>query len=525
MLTRFVRIQLIIFATASIVGMSVLFTKYLQVPTFLGIGRITVTLELRAAGGLYRFANVTYRGVTVGTVTAVTLKPGNRVEATLSLNSSPRIPSQLRADVRSISAVGEQYVDLNPGANRPPYLHDGSIIPLSATTIPQPIGPVLDRTSALLDSIPKDKLHDLIDESSRGLGGAGYDLGSLFDSGATLSRDLGSVADNTHTLIDDAGPLLDSQAATADQIRVWARSLAGITEQITTNDPQLRTILHKTPSFSRDVENLLEKLKPTLPVLLANLTTVGQVALTYNPGLEQMLVLLPGSIAGGQANLPKNNRTGMNPGSFTLQINDPPPCTVGFLPPSSWRTPADTTTIDTPDGLYCKLPQDSPVAVRGARNAPCMDKPGKRAPTVEICKSDQPYLPLVVRQHVTGPYPLDPNLISQGIPPDSRVNSDDHLYGPVDGTPGPPPKEPAGPAQPTTEPTTNPFPPSQQEGQPATAPSAFENGVPDHGAVAAVRYNPRTGSYLAPDRHLYRQADVAQGRTPTSWKDLMLPLS
>ena len=47
------------------------------------------------------------------------------------------------------------------------------------------------------------------------------------------------------------------------------------------------------------------------------------------------------------------------------------------------------TDIDTPDGLYCKLPQDSPIAVRGARNYPCMDKPGKRAPTVEICESDQ----------------------------------------------------------------------------------------------------------------------------------------
>ena len=28
----------------------------------------------------------------------------------------------------------------NPRANRPPYLHDGSIIPTSATTIPQPVG-------------------------------------------------------------------------------------------------------------------------------------------------------------------------------------------------------------------------------------------------------------------------------------------------------------------------------------------------------------------------------------------------
>ena len=48
MLTRFVRIQLIIFTIASIVGLSVMVVSYMQVPTLLGIGRITVTLELPA---------------------------------------------------------------------------------------------------------------------------------------------------------------------------------------------------------------------------------------------------------------------------------------------------------------------------------------------------------------------------------------------------------------------------------------------------------------------------------------------
>ena len=42
---------------------------YMQVPTLLGVGKITVKLELPASGGLYRFSNVTYRGVQVGKVT------------------------------------------------------------------------------------------------------------------------------------------------------------------------------------------------------------------------------------------------------------------------------------------------------------------------------------------------------------------------------------------------------------------------------------------------------------------------
>ncbi len=125
----------------------------------------------------------------------------------------------------------------------------------------------------------------------------------------------------------------------------------------------------------------------------------------------------------------------MSLGDFTLNIGDPPACTVGgFLPPNMWRSPEDTTEIDTPDGLYCKLPQDSPIGgVRGARNYPCMGKPGKRAPTVEICDSDKPYEPLAMHQHALGPYPIDPNLIAQGIPPDDRAGRDSNTFGPLQG--------------------------------------------------------------------------------------------
>ena len=99
----------------------------------------------------------------------------------------------------------------------------------------------------------------------------------------------------------------------------------------------------------------------------------------------------------------------------------------------------ETTTLDTPDDMYCKLPQDSPLGVRGVRNIPCMGQPGKRAPTVEICDSAEPYRPIVMRQHTLGPYPFDPNLISQGIPPDGRVPGqvELHIFAPVEGTPPP----------------------------------------------------------------------------------------
>jgi phospholipid/cholesterol/gamma-HCH transport system substrate-binding protein len=548
MLTRFVRIQLAIFTIVGIVGLFVMVVFYIQAPTLLGIGKMTITLELPATGNLYRFSNVTYRGVQIGKVTAVGLTP-HGAKATLSLDTSPKIPADLQAEVRSISAVGEQYVDLRPRTDSPPYLRDGSVIAVSDTTIPQPIGPVLDQTSKLINSIPKGKLSELLDESFKAFNGAGYDFGSLFDSSAEISAYLNNVADQTRTLTEDTGPLLDTQAQTADSIRLWARSLAGFTGQLAKNDPQFRTLLQKGPGALNEASRLLEQIKPTLPVLLANLTTIGQIGVTYHASIEQVLVLLPPFTAAIQSFIGNKAPTGLAAGAFNLVISDPPACTVGFLPPSQWRAPADTQTVDTPDGLYCKLPQDSSIGVRGARNYPCMGHPGKRAPTVEICESDKPFVPLAMRQHVFGTYPLDPNLIAQGIPPDDRVNwNRNRIFGPVEGTPLPPGVGPplppvqggppaaqmgeVSPIAPLDDPSNQTGPPPGAAGRaPSVAPSAFGRNESQPGpsvgpSVAIAQYNPNTGSYVAPDGQVYRQSDLVTTTTPgaprlaKTWKDM-----
>ena len=572
MLTRFVRIQLAIFAIVGIIGIIGMVLYYIQLPTLLGIGRMTVTLELPATGGLYRFSNVTYRGVQVGKVTAVSLT-ANGAKATLSLGTSPKIPASLQADVLSVSAVGEQYVDLRPRTDSAPYLRDGSVIAMHDTTIPQAVGPMLDQLNALIKSLPKNKIGQLLDESFQAFNGAGYDLGSLSDSASRISTDADSVVERTRTLTEDSGPLLDSQAKTANSVRAWARSLAGISDVVATDDSRVRTLLQNGPGAADEASRLFEQIKPTLPVLLANLTTLGQIGVTYRPSLEQLLVLLPPAVAITQTAAPFNHTDGWAKGDFAFTVDDPPICTVGFLPPNMWRSPSDTSDIDTPDGLYCKLPQDSPLSVRGARNYPCMGHPGKRAPTVEICNSDKPFIPIAMRQHILGPYPLDPNLLSQGIPPDDRTTADKRIFGPVEGTPLPlgavprgtppgprgatpppgtlgaaappapssasmstqakdfppiapldvpaqgelPPPPPAGPAPPIGPPS----PDTVNGGPPQAHPSSFGTKASRHApSVAVASYDPRTGRYVAPDGKLYQQSDLATSTTPKKWQDL-----
>jgi phospholipid/cholesterol/gamma-HCH transport system substrate-binding protein len=571
MLTRFVRIQLAIFTLVGTIGVIAMALYYIQAPTLLGIGRMTVTLELPETGGLYRFSNVTYRGTQVGKVISVELTDDG-AKATLSLDTSPKIPADLQAEVHSVSAVGEQYVDLLPRTSSGPYLSNGSVINVHHTTIPQAVGPMLDQVSALINSIPKNKITQLLDESFLAFNGEGYDLGSLSDSSARLSADANSVAERARTLTEDSVPLLNSQAQTADSVRKWARSVAGISDVLATDDSRFRVLLQNGPEAANEASRFLEQVKPTLPILLANLTTIGQIGITYHPSLEQLLVLLPPLTAALETSGGPNQPEGISHGEFAFNIDDPPICTVGFMPPSQWRSPADTTDIDTPDGLYCKLPQDSPLAVRGARNYPCMGHPGKRAPTVEICNSDKPFQPIAMRQHTLGPYPLDPNLIAQGIPPDDRVTADKRLFGPTQGTPLPPGAVPRGaPAGPrganpppgtlgaavppvpssgvmstqagdfpsiapldvpaqtppppaaVHRPPTPPKPPAVIDGgRPQTAPSSFGRKAPElTPSIATTEYDPQTGRYIGPDGKLYQRSDLVTSAAPKKWQDML----
>jgi phospholipid/cholesterol/gamma-HCH transport system substrate-binding protein len=74
--------------------------------------------------------------------------------------------------------------------------------------------------------------------------------------------------------------------------------------------------------------------------------------------------------------------------------------------------PPGTVAIDA--ALYCRAPQDSPLNVRGVRTIPCETVPGKRAPTVHMCESDEQYVPLT--DDFTGKGDPDATLPDQGIP-------------------------------------------------------------------------------------------------------------
>lgn len=409
-LTRFVRIQLTIFAVLTVISLTLMGLRFMQLPALAGIGRYEVTMLTRTGGNLYTTANVTYRGQPVGKITAIT-PTAEGVAITLSMVSDIDIPADVDANVHSRSAIGEQYVDLVPRTQDGPNLRDESVIPVDRTSVPQDIGELLDTVDGGLEALPNESVRRLIDEGYLAFNGTGPDIGRLLDSANNLS---GDAAENTAAitgLITDAEPVLDGVLASDPSIRAWAANVAGLSGQLTNEDDALRSLLVEGREAAVTATDLFQRLRPTLPLLLGNMVNLGQVAVTYNASLEQLLVLLPsGASILDTMTFPDRNGVPANYMAFKLGVNIPPPCTVGFLPPEQRRSAADESRPERPaEALYCALPQSDPNAVRGARNYPCIEHPGRRAPTVELCDSAEGYVPAGTNPWIGDPQPYVEN--------------------------------------------------------------------------------------------------------------------
>jgi len=378
------RRRLIVFFTVGVVAvLSVAWV--VDVPRLIGVGRYDVRVELTDAAGLYTSANVTYRGVEIGRVTAVTMTTGG-AEAVLSLDSRVPVPADSGVQIRSMSAIGEQYVEFLPSDSRAPYLSDGAVVASGNVSVPDPIGGTLDQLDATLQSVGPDRLSVLLDETHSAVAESGDALRSLVESSAALSSEAEAGITDTAVLLDQVGPLLETQVVSSESIARWAASLSGTTGQLRASDSDVRMLLGVGSPAAAQVQALFEDAEPTLPLLLANLVTVEQVVAVYRPSLEQILVLFPSIMASTQsAGLPNIDNPSQNT-YFVNSYNDPPPCIEGFLPPEQRRSPTELDVPETPPDLYCNLPADSPIAVRGARNMPCIEYPGRRAPTVQLCR-------------------------------------------------------------------------------------------------------------------------------------------
>lgn len=168
------------------------------------------------------------------------------------------------------------------------------MISVDNTEVPQQV----DRCSISPngDTIPKDSLSRLLDESYNAFNGTGYDSDRC-DSASTITDDANKVSDRPGRADRRFRSILDAQAQTGDSICTWAASFGRYHRQMVTDDAQLRSVLaERTRLRAGDFSPLSDQIKPTLPVLLANMTTPTGAATPSRVG-RRALVLFPPHVA------------------------------------------------------------------------------------------------------------------------------------------------------------------------------------------------------------------------------------
>jgi phospholipid/cholesterol/gamma-HCH transport system substrate-binding protein len=347
----------------------------------------------------------------------------------------------------------------------------------------------------------------------------------LVDSTTNIAQGFKDNLPQVNDIIAHSPPILDSQVNSGDNIEQWARNLNIIAAQSAEQDAALRSGLQQAAPTLDQTAELFSGVRDALPQTLANLSVVIDMLKRYHKGLEQTLVILPQGAAVAQAGTLFDN-LGQLP--LALSINQPPPCLTGFLPASEWRSPADLSPRPLPSGTYCKIPKDyQGNVVRGARNYPCVDAPGKRAATPAECRSNQPYVPLG-----TNPWYGDPNQVlscpapgarcDQGVNPGRGVIPAPTVNNGINPLPADQLPPPARASAPTSDPLS---PPGQgtvacsgQQPNPCTYTPA--PGPPGSTAV----YSPQSGEVVGPDGVRY---NVSNSSNPgdDGWKEMLAPAS
>ncbi|HWJ08344.1 MAG TPA: MlaD family protein [Nocardioides sp.] len=249
---------------------------------------VEVKIELAQTGGLFEGSAVTYRGVKVGKVRTI-VPADHGVLATVAITSGTKIPQDSVARVRSLSPVGEQYLDFQPKKDGGPFLASGDVVPAESTDLPKSLSSTVVAVNNVLRQIDDKKLRTVLSELSTGLKGTGEDLGQILDQGTAILETLDAVWPETDRVISSSGTVLGIVTDNADSLRQLARSSKQFARFLREYDPELRRMLKRGPGQIDELVTLIKDANEVLPGFLATGVSFTDVFRSYEPHLRALL--------------------------------------------------------------------------------------------------------------------------------------------------------------------------------------------------------------------------------------------
>jgi len=380
-LTSRTKKQLLVFVFITLVGVSYVGARYARLDRLVYDSAYQVDAQFAQSGGIFTGAEVSYRGVRVGQVSDMRLTRDG-VDVVLSIDKGrDTIPVDTLALVGNKSAVGEQYVDLEPRTDKGPYLRDGSAIATVDTAVPKSTTEILTSVDEFVNSVPQDSLRTVVSELGAGFKGTGADLAQIIDTSDAFIESANDNFDVTTSLIRDSNTVLRTQSEKGSAIRSFAQNLALFSGVVADNDAALRALIDNGSATANELRTFLEQNQVDLGGLINNLVTTGQVVVKHLDGIRQILVLYPYEVANGYTVTAKNAQGYNARFGFILNPN-PAVCHAGY-DPNEWRSPTDGSNKPMDMDAHCAEPA-SKTNARGAQNAPRTGTAYRTAPGSEV---------------------------------------------------------------------------------------------------------------------------------------------
>jgi len=369
MIERTTKIQLLVFVIITLVGVTFVGARYARLDRLFIDDTYTVVAHFSESGGIFADAEVTYRGVKIGQVQELRLTDEG-VDVRLSIDKDyDAIPADAIALVGNRSAVGEQYVELQPQSDAKPYLGEESEIATENTRTPIQTKTFLTNLSNTVNSVDRDALRTTVSELGAAFGGTGRDLQRIIDTGNAFIEDANANFDTTTALIRDGNIVLRGQVASASAIRNFASQLSLFSGTLAASDKDLRKVIGNGSMAANDLRRFLEENEVDLAELVNNLVTTGEVVVKHLDGIEQVLVLYPYAVAGGFTVVAKSPDTGLYDAHFgMIEQSKPPVCTRGYES-TDRRPPQDGSNRKMNFKAHCAEPAAESNA-RGSQHAP-----------------------------------------------------------------------------------------------------------------------------------------------------------
>jgi phospholipid/cholesterol/gamma-HCH transport system substrate-binding protein len=381
MITRRTKVQLVIFALITLIGVSFVGARYARLDRLVMDESYEVVAHFDESGGIFTGAEVAYRGVTVGQVSDMRLTDEG-VDVVLDIeNDHQDIPRDTKALVANRSAVGEQFVDLQPTRKKGPYLTAGSEIPLRMTETPIETTKLLTDISTTVESVNKQSLTTVVNELGQGFNGTGDDLSQIVDTSNSFIETANANFDITTALLEDSNVVLDTQIAKSSAIKSFARDLSLFSTTLVGSDRDLRRVIDNGSATANQLRTFLEENKVDLGQLINNLVTTGEVTGRHLPGTEMILVVYPYVVAGGYTVVDKDSATGLYDAHFGLITQqNPHVCEAGY---DARKRDPNRERGNAPMDMDARCTEPpSKSSARGAQNTPRRAGPSYRAPVV-----------------------------------------------------------------------------------------------------------------------------------------------